>query len=132
MYTFRRALLKDLSSLMREKEWLEKRCHKGKEREQHFFFSFMWSPCFDLQKTKKIKTRICNSSFSNFSCRFLNPNYFFQFEFEFFKYIRFEKLQDSVLKIVWINCSSDLKNFAKFSTFKSWFCIDHKNNFFSQ
>ena len=30
------ALLPDLSSLMREKEWLEKRCHKRKEQ-QHFY-----------------------------------------------------------------------------------------------
>ena len=29
--------------------------------------------------------------FSNFACRFLNPNYFFQFEFEFFQCFRSEK-----------------------------------------
>ena len=32
-----------------------------------------------------------NRVFSNFSCMFLNPNNFFQFEFLLFKIIRYEK-----------------------------------------
>ena len=59
--------------------------------------------------------------FSNFSCMFLNPNIFFQFEFKFFKFIESEKPPGTSEKAicsqilfwpftVWINCSSDLKN----------------------
>jgi hypothetical protein len=55
VYTLRRALLKDLSSLMREKEWLEKRCHKGKEPEQHFSFLSCEVLVLTYKKQKKSK-----------------------------------------------------------------------------
>ena len=64
--------------------------------------------------------------FSNFSCRFLNPNNFFQFQLWLFWYIisklvRYHQQQDKKVfcyqKLVWpftawINCSSDFKKFA--------------------
>ena len=62
--------------------------------------------------------------FSNFSCRFLNPNIFFSnLNFNSSNLSSLRNLQEQVKKafcyqklfwpfIVWINCSSDLKNFA--------------------
>ena len=44
-----------------------------------------------LQPMENANQSNCNNTFSNFSCTFLNPNNFFQFEFELFKFIRFEK-----------------------------------------
>ena len=66
--------------------------------------------------------------FSNFSCRFLNPNYFFQFVLV--QCIRSRKPPGTSQKtilfqklfwpfIVWINCSSDL------------IFLNHKNNLFA-
>ena len=66
------------------------------------------------------KKEIC--TFSNFSCRFLNPKYFFQFEFELFQFIRSIPSRDKLKSIllqksfwpfnIWINYSSYLKYFA--------------------
>ena len=56
------------------------------------------------------------NTISNFSCRFLNPNFFFQLICEIsknnLKSIRFQKLV--WLFTVAMNCSSDLKQFEKF------------------
>ena len=73
--------------------------------------------------------------FSNFSCRFLNPNIFFQFELWLFYFLRCETPPETSWKsillpkivptfTVWINCSSDLKTFEnsrlKAENFKSF------------
>ena len=71
-------------------------------------------------------------AFSNYSCRFLNPNISFWFELWLFYFFRFEKPPEQVKKAfcyqklflsftVWMNCSSDLKKIANYwpSTFKS-------------
>ena len=58
--------------------------------------------------------------FSNFSCMFLNPNIFFQFELLLFFFIWFEEQVKKAFwyqKLfwpftVWINCSSDLKKIS--------------------
>ena len=60
--------------------------------------------------------------FPNFSCKFLNPNYLFWFEFLLFQSIRSEKPQGTSQKMVFCyqncsdllwekNCSSDRENF---------------------
>ena len=58
--------------------------------------------------------------FSNFPRRFLNPNYFFQFELKLFYLFVFDlNLKKPILSqklvspfTVWINCFSDLKSFS--------------------
>jgi len=62
--------------------------------------------------------------FSNFSCMFLNPNSFFSnLNSNWYNFLDMRNLQEQVKKAfcyqklfwpftVWINCSSDLKNFA--------------------
>ena len=73
-------------------------------------------------------------TFSNFYCMFLNPNNFFQFEFQLFQFIRYEKpaKKHSVTKncwpfTVWINCSSDLKNCSR--SLEQVFLTVGQNNF---
>ena len=74
--------------------------------------------------------------FPKFSCMFLNPNNFFQFEFLFVKNHQILETSRNKLKkpfcyqklfwpfTIWINCSRDLKNFANSqpsaSNFKSF------------
>ena len=69
------------------------------------------------------------SCFSNFSCRFLDPNYFYNYNCS---NVGTSKIKHSVSKICWpfivqINCSSDLKNLANSrplaSNFRSFFSI---------
>ena len=96
-------------------------------------------------KKKKKKT------FSNFSCRFLNPQKNFHFELQLFYFLRSKNLQEQVKKAfcqqklfwpfdAWTYCSSDLKNFANSwpsaSNFKSFsrflehfFSHSRSNNF---
>ena len=63
------------------------------------------------------------SSFSNFSCMFLNPNNFSNSNSNCYNLLDMRNLQEQVKKAfcyqklfwpVWINCSNDLKIFANF------------------
>ena len=66
--------------------------------------------------------------FSNFSCRFLNPNNFSNLSSNCSNLLEMRNLQEQIKKAfcyqklfwtvtVWINCSIDLKIFCKFSAF---------------
>ena len=105
-----------------------------------------------MSKEFSRNTTICKTyTFSNLSCMFLNPNNFFQFEFEFLYLLDMRSLQEQVKKAfcyqklfwpftVWINCSSDLKKFSNsrpsasnFSSFsrslEQFFLTVGQNNF---
>ena len=93
------------------------------------------------------KSTALSINFSNFSCMFLNPNIFFQFEFNCSNLLDMRNLQEQVKKAfcyqkllwpctVWINCSSNLKlsanswpsasNFKSFSQLLEHFFLSHR------
>ena len=84
-----------------------KQCHTNTFSKMYGLRQFCWKKVKG-KKTKSVKSK--KNHFSNFSCMFLNPDYFFQ------------KLFWPLT--VWINCSSYLKNFANSqpsaSNFKSF------------
>ena len=94
--------------------------------------------CQRLYSSVEMKVDLNNSlgiGFSNFSCRFLNPNHFFQFKFELFYYIPIldlKNLQEWLKKVVLkFNCLNELfqwsQNFCQFSAlsleFEKFFSI---------
>ena len=104
-----------ISTSILQAVWLQSNLKFSIQNERIFSEIFHWikTGCLMLKR---------GECFSNFSCMFLNPNNFFQFEF-IICYIGMRNLQEHVKKAfcypqlfwpitVWINCSSDLKCFA--------------------
>ena len=91
----------------------------------------IWHLCFEIL----VKAKKGTFKSKKIHCLFLNPNTFIQFEFIFVLIYQILEISKNKLKkqklfwpfTAWINCSSDLKNFANSqisaSNFKSFF--DH-------
>ena len=110
----------------------------------------MKSSCSLFKKVPHLSFIAPTKTFSNFSCMFLNPNFFSNFNSHFSNLLDLRSLQEQVTKAfcyqelfwpftVWINCSSNLK-FCKFLAFilkflKFFWSLEHffltvdQNNF---